>query len=75
MSIIYKDDNVRVEAIGSDFFITYDAGAHQIEMRRDNITAAEAQHIAADPAAINTILIDLQKRLTASGINPYKSNM
>ncbi len=73
--VIYQDDSVAVFAKDERYFIRYDAGAHQVEIREDEITQEQAKSIAADPANIEPILWQLQRRLQDTGVNPYKSNV
>jgi hypothetical protein len=75
MNMIYNDNSVSIEKRLNHFFIRYDAGAHQIEMREDEITENEFEQILANPAMIEIILISLQNRISNSGRNPYKSNI
>jgi hypothetical protein len=72
---VYKDDGVIVSSENGKYHIQYDAGSHQIAMRKDEISKDDAENLAADPATIEDILFSLQKRLIAQGIDPYKSNI
>ncbi len=74
METIYSDDSVSAFKQDGKYFIRYDAGAHQVEMREDEISEADATQIQDDPTKIEDVLRALQRRLKASGVNPYKSN-
>jgi hypothetical protein len=56
------------------YFAIYDAGAHVVQMRKDEISREEASAASAGEAAAVEMLIALQARLIANGINPYVSN-
>ena len=56
------------------YFVRYDAGAHQVAWREDEISMEEfAQLRSSRPGEYQTI-IALQRRLQAGGIDPYKQN-
>lgn len=56
------------------FFVIYDAGAHQVAMRKDEISVEEATLGASGKENAIEMLYRLQKRLLAAGIDPYRSN-
>ena len=59
---------------GDRYFARYDAGAHQIAMREDEISAEEAnQAIQSEEAALK-MLSSLQLRLIQAGVDPYIAN-
>ncbi|MBV6325292.1 hypothetical protein [Duganella violaceipulchra] len=60
---------------GDRFFVRYDAGAHQVAMREDEISKSEAEFAMQGKDAALKMLFRLQKRLEDSGINPYVSNI
>lgn len=72
---IFDDGDIQISKDGQKYFIRYDAGAHQIAMREDEISDEEANRIIADPAEISVVLFALQERLEKSGHNPYKPNI
>ncbi len=72
---IFDDGDVSVFKDGARYFVRYDAGSHQIEMREDEISADEASKIIASPEEINGVLFAIQRKLQAAGLNPYKSNI
>jgi hypothetical protein len=60
---------------GGKFYVKYDAGAHQIAMREDEISEKDARRIMTGPTEANKVLFELQKRLMQNGIDPYVSNI
>ncbi len=71
---IYDDDGVAVVKEGSRYYVRYDAGAHQIAIREDEISEDEAKQVMAGVAEATQVLFAVQRRLTAAGIDPYVSN-
>lgn len=59
---------------GDGWFIRYDAGAHQIAMREDAISADEARRAMTGPEGAMEVLLALQRRLIAAGVDPYAAN-
>lgn len=72
---IYSGDGIEIRRLLDRYFIRYDAGAHQIELREDEIMLDEAEEAMASPAGASNVLIRLQKRLLAIGSDPYRSNL
>lgn len=56
------------------YFVRYDAGAHQIAWREDEITDAELALVESGPEGVSRALLALQQRLAAAGVDPYRSN-
>ena len=56
------------------YYARYDAGAHQIAWREDEISSAELALIESEPDGVSQVLRSLQQRLAASGVDPYRSN-
>ena len=56
------------------YFLRYDAGAHQMAWREDELTEDEFQRLRKGRADEYQVIIDLQRRLTISGTDPYKQN-
>lgn len=74
---VYGDlDTEGIEVVLRDerFFVRYDAGAHQVAWREDEITKADLGRIAQGEGAVHSLLLELQKRLEMSGADPYLSN-
>lgn len=63
---IWQEDN--------RYFVIYDAGAHQVNMRKDEITEKEANLVCSGNISATEMLFGLQKRLIDHGENPYTSN-
>ena len=72
--MIYDDDGVAVFKDGAKYYVRYDAGAHLPAIREDEISEGEAKQVIASTAEATQVLFALQKRLTATGIDPYVSN-
>lgn len=66
LTILYRDGK---------YYARYDAGAHQPAMREDEITEAEYRMAIERPENASRMLLRLQKRLVAAGVNPYISNV
>ena len=56
------------------YFVRYNAGAHQTAWREDEISLADLELIQSGPEGESRALFGLQKRLLASGVDPYRSN-
>ncbi|WP_175649947.1 hypothetical protein [Pseudomonas sp. Marseille-P9899] len=67
--------DMEIWARGDRFFVRYDAGAHQVVMREDEISDQEAIEGSSSEDAAAKLLFDLQKRLIRAGVNPYESNV
>lgn len=72
---IYDKNNIKIFKVGNRYYIEYDAGAHQIAIREDEISEDEANIIINDESKLMTVLFAIQKRLIARGEKPYKSNV
>lgn len=73
-SIIFSHADLQLIQADKRYFVRYDAGAHQVVMREDEITEEEARQIQAGTDAMAAVLFSLQRRLIAQGIDPYVSN-
>ena len=76
-SIVYGNFNAEgVEVIerGGKHFVRYDAGSHQVALREDEITVFEFAQIKDGGKSQIDVLIQIQKRLAASGVNAYQQN-
>jgi hypothetical protein len=77
VKIIYGEvgqGSVQVVEYESKYFIRYDAGAHQVVWREDEISKEEAESISQNEVMAEQVLVSLQNRLLVAGINPYISN-
>ncbi len=72
---IYDEDNLIIWKRGSHYILRYDAGAHQVSIREDEISKEEADLIMKSKNDATNVLFALQERLENSGIKPYKSNV
>ncbi len=76
MKVVYEGCGVKLINKNGKYFIRYDAGAHQIEIREDEVDINETKQILEGKCGtINQILVDIQKRLINSGVDPYRSNV
>lgn len=71
---IFQFSDMGIWARGDRFFVRYDAGAHQVAMREDEISEQEAREASLSTEAAMKMLFALQKRLIQAGIDPYVSN-
>ena len=72
---IYDKDNLIIFKRGTHYILRYDAGAHQIAIREDEISKEEVDLIMKSEKDATNVLFALQERLENSGIKPYKSNV
>lgn len=56
------------------YFLRYDAGAHSVAWREDEISELEVASIRSGRAAEGETILGVQTRLEASGVNPYLQN-
>lgn len=62
-----------VERLGR-LYVRYDAGAHQSAWREDEITCEDFVRIRSGRDGEYRTLIDLQRRITVLGDDPYRQN-
>ena len=72
---IYDQHGIEIFQEHSRFFVRYDAGAHTVVPRLDEISKDEASVAMTGSAAAERVLLSLQKRLQAAGFDPYKANV
>jgi hypothetical protein len=72
---IYDDDGIEIFKEANRFFIRYDAGAHAIVIRLDEISQEDAVLAMQGPGGATQVLFSLQQRLLAEGVDPYKTNL
>lgn len=60
---------------GDRYFVRYDAGSHQVQMREDEVTRTEAELAAQGQDELISLLWAVQRRLSAAGEDPYSSNL
>ncbi|HEX7641035.1 MAG TPA: hypothetical protein VF472_02385 [Burkholderiaceae bacterium] len=73
--VVYDNDGVAVLKDDAKYYVRYDAGAHQIAIREDEISEDEALQIRAGTAQATQVLFVVQRRLTAARTDPYISNI
>ncbi|MGF1868243.1 hypothetical protein L4D15_23850 [Enterovibrio norvegicus] len=66
--------SIEIVERNSKFYVRYDAGAHQVTWREDEITDEEVQTIIQNESAIPGVLISVQMRLKNQGIKHLTSN-
>lgn len=71
--VIFDADGLVVSKSGAKYYVKYDAGAHQIAMREDEISEEDAKLLMTNPAEATSVLFKLQKNLTQTGFDPYVS--
>jgi len=59
---------------GGQYFVRYDAGAHMVAWREDEISEREVALIRSGIAAEYEVILGLQQRLEVTGANPYEQN-
>jgi hypothetical protein len=69
-----KDEGLEVVRRDERLFLRCDAGAHTVEWREDEISEDEFQRIAAGGTSCTRVLLEIQRRLIANGIDAYRSN-
>jgi len=76
-TIVYgnlKESGLEVVARDGRHFVRYDAGAHVIAWREDEITEQEFASIKQGGAAEHQAILAMQHRLELSGVDPYRQN-
>jgi hypothetical protein len=71
---IYQFNDLEIWQEDNLFYAIYDAGSHQVMMRKDEITKEEAMHACEGESSAVEMLLALQARLTKAGIDAYSSN-
>ena len=69
-----SEGTVQVIERDDKYFIRYDAGAHQVVWREDEISRQDANAIVNNNKNVEDVLIELQAQLLSKGIKPYISN-
>lgn len=73
--VIFDADGLVIFKQGSKYYARYDAEAHQIAMREDDISDTEVKRLMSNPTEATKVLFELQERLMRAGIDPYVSNI
>jgi hypothetical protein len=69
-----REQGLEVVSRSGRTFVRYDAGAHVIAWREDEISESELKSIKAGGDIANEAMFSLQRRLQNGGIDPYVSN-
>ena len=62
-----------VERMGK-YFVRYDAGAHQVAWREDEVSAAELDRIRAGRGGEYAVILDVKRRARMIGNDPNTQN-
>lgn len=68
------EDGLEVIEREGRHFVRYDAGAHQIAWREDEITSEEFVQIKGGGNSQHQAIVNLQRRLELAGVNPFNQN-
>jgi hypothetical protein len=69
-----SSEGMEVVSRGGRFFVRYDAGAHQIAWREDELSADEFDRLRSSKTGEYDVIIALQRRLHLSGEDPNRQN-
>ena len=69
-----RDEGLEVVLREGRHYVRYDAGAHVIVWREDEITDSELQAIMQGGEQAHKAMLQMQRRLEQSGVNPYVQN-
>ena len=69
-----ESEGLEIVSRGGLYFVRHDAGAHNVAWREDEISELEVAAIRSGIAAEHGAILGLQKRLEATGVNPYEQN-
>jgi len=72
---IYDDGDLIIWKRDSKYYLRYDAGAHQVAIREDEITEDEVRMVMKSEGDATKVLFALQERIEKSGVKPYLSNV
>lgn len=73
--LFYKFQDLEIWTDDGKWYASYDAGSHQVVMRKDEITEEEAWFACRGEKESEQMLLALQARLWNAGIDPYSSNI
>jgi len=69
-----ESEGLEIVSRGDRYFVRYDASAHNVAWREDEITELEVAAIRSGRVTEHEAMLVLQKRLIATGVNPYDQN-
>lgn len=72
---IFDDGSLEIIVKSGRYYLRYDAGAHQVAIREDEISKAEAEQVMSSEDEATKVLFSLQRRLEEAGVKPYESNV
>jgi hypothetical protein len=72
---LFKFNDLEIWDEDGNYYAVYDAGSHQVTMRKDQITEEEAKLASSGEEGATKMLFALQARLKRAGIDPYSSNI
>lgn len=76
MVLVFEGNGVKLIEKSGVFYLRYDAGSHQVEIREDVVSKADAEKIkSGETKLITQVLMRIQTELINSSIDPYKSNL
>ena len=67
-------EGLEVVQIDDRLFVRYDAGAHQVVWRQDEISKSEFDLLRSGESGLRTAILNLQHRLGSAAVDPYVSN-
>ena len=75
-TVIYGKISEGLEIVNRNgrYYLRYDAGAHQVVWREDEISEIESKVISAGGNSEYSGVLAVQNRLTESGVNPNVQN-
>jgi hypothetical protein len=69
-----RDEGLEVVLRDGRLYLRYDAGAHQVAWREDEITDAELVQMRRGGQSEYRVILAVQKRIRASGEDPNSQN-
>lgn len=76
MTVVFEGNGVKLIEKSGGFYLRYDAGSHQVEIREDMVSRDEAEKIkSGETKLITQVLMRIQTELINSRIDPHKSNL
>lgn len=74
-NVLFENFGIEIIERQGALYIRYDVGELVVLTREDEITEAEANKAKRSESDAYEVLLAIQRRLTASGIDPYVSNL
>ena len=76
-NVVYGDlrgSGLEVVVRDGRYFVRYDAGAHAVAWREDELTEQEFAAVKLGGEAEHKAILSMQRRLESAGIEPYRQN-